>query len=402
MKTIYESDSTPAADGFSMPAEFAPQDRVWMGWPHRTDTWAHGAKPAQKQYAAIARAISQFTPVTMCANEADFANCLATFEDDDNVTVIEMTTDDAWFRDTGATFVTDGAGGKRAVDWHFNAYGGLIDGLYFPWDADDQIAAKMAQLTGCARYRPDDMILEGGSITVDGEGTVIVTDQCLLSPGRTASAVLAEEADEDTIWPAYAKKFQPWSEELRAYMDEHLKAYLGVEKVIWVREGIDPEETNGHIDDVATFIAPGVVAVIWTDDPDYPFYRQCHEAYDTLAAATDAQGRQLKVYKLPMPVEPLYMDQASCDTIDVDENAEPRVADEPLIASYMNYLVTNGGVIVPQYGDENDALAVQQIQAAFDEAWGEGAYKAVGVKTDQVVFGGGNIHCITQQEPAGK
>ena len=399
MKTIYESDSTPAADGFSMPAEFAPQERVWMGWPHRTDTWAHGAKPAQKQYAAIARAIAEFTPVTMCANEADFANCLAVFEDDDNVTVIEMTTNDAWFRDTGATFVTDGAGNKRACDWHFNAYGGLIDGLYFPWDADDQIAAKMAQLTGCVRYRPDDMILEGGSITVDGEGTVIVTDQCLLSPGRTASAVLAEEEDEETIWPKYAKQFEPWSEELREYMDEHLKAYLGVEKVIWVREGIDPEETNGHIDDVATFIAPGVVAVIWTDDPDYPFYRQCHEAYDTLAAATDAQGRQLKVYKLPMPVEPLYMDQASCDTIDVDENAEPRVADEPLIASYMNYLVTNGGVIVPQYGDVNDQLAVDTLQEIYDEVWGEGAYTCVGVQSEQVVFGGGNIHCITQQEP---
>lgn len=399
MKTIYESDSTPAADGFSMPAEFAPQERVWMGWPHRTDTWAHGAKPAQKQYAAIARAIAEFTPVTMCANEADFANCLAVFEDDDNVTVIEMTTNDAWFRDTGATFVTDGAGNKRACDWHFNAYGGLIDGLYFPWDADDQIAAKMAQLAGCVRYRPDDMILEGGSITVDGEGTVIVTDQCLLSPGRTASAVLAEEEDEETIWPKYAKQFEPWSEELREYMDEHLKAYLGVEKVIWVREGIDPEETNGHIDDVATFIAPGVVAVIWTDDPDYPFYRQCHEAYDTLAAATDAQGRQLKVYKLPMPVEPLYMDQASCDTIDVDENAEPRVADEPLIASYMNYLVTNGGVIVPQYGDVNDQLAVDTLQQIYDEVWGEGVYKCVGVQSEQVVYGGGNIHCITQQEP---
>lgn len=399
MKTIYESDSTPAADGFSMPAEFAPQERVWMGWPHRTDTWAHGAKPAQKQYAAIARAIAEFTPVTMCANEADFANCLAVFEDDDNVTVIEMTTNDAWFRDTGATFVTDGKGGKRACDWHFNAYGGLIDGLYFPWDADDQIAAKMAQLAGCVRYRPDDMILEGGSITVDGEGTVIVTDQCLLSPGRTASAVLAEEADEDTIWPAYAKQFEPWSEELREYMDEHLKAYLGVEKVIWVREGIDPEETNGHIDDVATFIAPGVVAVIWTDDEDYPFYRQCHEAYDTLVAATDAKGRALKVYKLPMPVNPLYMDQASCDTIDVDENAEPRVATEPLIASYMNYLVTNGGVIVPQYGDENDQLAVDTLQQIYDEVWGEGAYKCVGVQSEQVVFGGGNIHCITQQEP---
>ena len=159
--------------------------------------------------------------------------------------------------------------------------------------------------------------------------------------------MLAEEVEEDTIWPVYAKRFEPWSEELRAYMDEHLKAYLGVEKVIWVKEGIDPEETNGHIDDVATFIAPGVMVCIWTDDEDYPFYRQCHEAYETLSNATDAKGRALKVYKLPMPAKPLYMDQASCDTIDMDENAEPRVADEPLIASYMNYLVTNGGVIVP-------------------------------------------------------
>ena len=387
MKTIYESDSTPAADGFFMPAEFAPQDRVWIGWPHRTDTWAHGAKPAQKQYAAIARAIAEFTPVVMCANEDDYANCKAVFEDDENVTVIEMTTDDAWFRDTGATYVIDGKGDKRACDWHFNAYGGFIDGLYFPWKADDQIACKMAELSHCRRYRPDDMILEGGSITVDGEGTLVVTEQCLLSPGRTASAVLAEEVEEDTIWPVYAKRFEPWSEELRAYMDEHLKAYLGVEKVIWVKEGIDPEETNGHIDDVATFIAPGVMVCIWTDDEDYPFYRQCHEAYETLSNATDAKGRALKVYKLPMPAKPLYMDQASCDTIDMDENAEPRVADEPLIASYMNYLVTNGGVIVPQYGDENDPLAVDTLQQIYDEVWGEGVYKCVGVQSDQVVFG---------------
>ena len=152
MRTITESESTPKADGFFMPAEFAPQDRVWMGWPHRTDTWAHGAKPAQKQYAAIARAIAEFTPVTMCANQADYANCKAAFEEDENVTVIEMTTDDAWFRDTAATFVINGKGDKRANHWHFNAYGGLVDGLYFPWDKDEQIALKMAELSGCRRY----------------------------------------------------------------------------------------------------------------------------------------------------------------------------------------------------------------------------------------------------------
>ena len=164
MRTITESESTPKADGFFMPAEFAPQDRVWMGWPHRTDTWAHGAKPAQKQYAAIARAIAEFTPVTMCANQADYANCKAAFEEDENVTVIEMTTDDAWFRDTAATFVINGKGDKRTNHWHFNAYGGLVDGLYFPWDKDEQIALKMAELSGCRRYRPDDMILEGGPL----------------------------------------------------------------------------------------------------------------------------------------------------------------------------------------------------------------------------------------------
>ena len=140
MRTIPESESTPKADGFYMPAEFAPQKRVWMGWPHRTDTWSFGAKPAQEQYANIARAISEFTPVVMCANEADYANCKRVFEEDERVIVIEMTTDDAWFRDTGATFVVNGEGELRANNWHFNAYGGLVYGLYFPWRADDEIA----------------------------------------------------------------------------------------------------------------------------------------------------------------------------------------------------------------------------------------------------------------------
>ena len=392
MRTITESESTPRADGFFMPAEFAPQDRVWMGWPHRTDTWAHGAKPAQKQYAAIARAISEFTPVYMCANQVDYANCKAVFENDENVTVIEMTTDDAWFRDTAATYVIDGKGEKRANHWHFNAYGGLVDGLYFPWDKDEQIALKMAELSGCRRYRPDDMILEGGSITVDGEGTLVVTDQCLLSPGRTCSAVLEEEEDPESIWPKYHKKFEPWSEELRAYMDEHLKDYLGVEKVIWVKEGIDPEETNGHIDDVACFIRPGEVACIWTDDPQNPFYQPARDAYDTLSQATDAKGRKLKVHKLCLTQQPCLLQGAA--TIDAVEGTIPREDGEVAIASYMNFLIVNGGVILPQYGDANDALAVQQVQAMFPDR------RVVGVQTREVAFGGGNIHCITQQQPA--
>ena len=146
MKTIHESVSTPKADGYRMPGEFEPQTRIWMAWPHRTDTWAWGAKPAQKQYADVARAIAEFEPVTMCVNQVDYANAKAVFEDDENVTVIEMTTDDAWVRDTGATWVVNDEGDKRAVHWHFNAYGGFENGLYFPWDRDDQVAQKICEM----------------------------------------------------------------------------------------------------------------------------------------------------------------------------------------------------------------------------------------------------------------
>ena len=208
MRTITESESTPKPM-----ASLCLQSllrRIACGWAGPTaPTPGSWRQAAQKQYAAIARAIAEFTPVFMCANQVDYANCKAVFENDENVTVIEMTTDDAWFRDTAATYVINGKGEKRANHWHFNAYGGLVDGLYFPWDKDEQIALKMAELSGCRRYRPDDMILEGGSITVDGEGTLVVTDQCLLSPGRTCSAVLEEEEDPESIWPKFKKKFEP-------------------------------------------------------------------------------------------------------------------------------------------------------------------------------------------------
>lgn len=377
METIYENESTPKKDGYRMPAEFEPQECIWMLWPHRTDNWRDGAKPAQRAFADVARGIAQYEPVVVGVNPEDYAAAHYVLADEENILVVEMTSDDSWVRDCGPTFVVNDDGDVRAVHWHFNAWGGLVDGLYFPWDQDALVGLKIADLAGVDRYRPDSFVLEGGSIHVDGEGTVMTTEMCLLSEGRN---------------PELSK------EQIENYLCE----YLGVEKVIWIKDGIDPEETNGHIDDVACFVAPGKMLCIWSDDPDYPFYNECHAAYETLSNAVDAKGRKLEVTKLVMPVKPLYMDQASCDSIDTEEYAEPRVADEPLIASYMNFLIVNGGVIVPQYGDENDALAVEQIQAAFDEAWGEGVYKAVGVKTDQVVFGGGNIHCITQQEPAGK
>ncbi|HJA00244.1 MAG TPA: agmatine deiminase [Candidatus Collinsella stercoripullorum] len=368
MRTITESESTPKADGFYMPAEFAPQDRVWMGWPHRTDTWAHGAKPAQAQYAEIARAISRFTPVTMCANQADYANCKAVFEEDENVTVIEMTTDDAWFRDTACTYVIDGKGDKRACHWHFNGYGGMIDGLYFPWDKDASLGLQISQIEQVTRYRPDDFILEGGSFNCDGQGTVVTTEMCLLNEDRN---------------PQYTKE----------QIEELLGEYLGIEKVIWIKDGIDPYETNGHVDDVARFNAPGEVCCMWTDDPDHKFYRECQEAYRVLCEATDARGRKLKVHKVIMPSTSVYMTEEEASTIDLVEGSLPRTPEDAFEPSYLNFLPINGAVLVPQFGDPNDEQALKDIQAAYPDR------EVIGIMTREIIYGGGNIHCITQQQP---
>ena len=170
--------------------------------------------------------------------------------------------------------------------------------------------------------------------------------------------------------------------------------YLGCEKVLWIKDGIDPDETNGHIDDVACFVAPGEVACIWTEDKNHPFYEQAQAAYRFLSEATDAKGRKLKVHKLCLTKKPCLLEGA--DTIDAVEGTIPREDGEVSIASYMNFLIVNGAVILPQYGDENDAVAIEQVQKMFPDR------EVVGVQTKEVAFGGGNIHCITQQQPAVK
>ena len=359
-------DSTPKKDGFRMPAEFEPQKQIWMLWPERPDNWRDGAKPAQKVFAEVAKAISQFENVTMCVSPAQYANARNLLPGD--IRVVEMTSNDSWIRDCGPTFLVNDKGGVRAVDWDFNAWGGLYDGLYFPWDQDDMVPRKVCDIEGVDTYRTPGFVLEGGSIHVDGEGTLLTTKMCLLSPGRNPDMTQEE-------------------------IEAQLKEYLNLEKIVWLTDGIDPAETDGHIDDVACFIRPGEVACIWTEDKENPFYEVAQQSYRELCEATDAKGRKLKVHKLCLTKKPCLLHGA--DTIESIEGTLPREDGEVAIASYMNLLIVNGGVILPQYGDENDALAVQQVQAMFPDR------KVVGVRTEEVAFGGGNIHCITQQQPRG-
>lgn len=356
--------STPKSDGFHMPAEFEPQEEIFMIWPCRTDNWRNGAKPVQDQFANVAKAISEFESVTMLAPHEQYENCRAHLPSD--IRVIEMSSNDAWCRDTGPTFLIDGKGRRRAVSWTFNAWGGLADGLYFPWNDDDLVAEKICELTRTEYYRTEGFVLEGGSFHVDGEGTILTTEMCLLSKGRN---------------PAMSK------EEIEHMLCE----YLGGEKVLWLKDGIDPDETNGHIDDVACFVRSGEVCCIGTKDKDHPFYETSQAAIKQLSEMTDAKGRRLKIHQLCCTGKPVFM--AGAESIDRRHGSRVRRNGELCIASYANFLICNRAVIVPQYDDENDDLALSQIQAMFPER------KVIGVRTREIVYGGGNIHCITQQMP---
>ena len=188
--------TTPKQDGFRMPGEYEPQEKVWMIWPERPDNWRDGGKPAQAAFTEVAKAISKFTPMNVVVSQQQFQNCRRQLPED--ITVYEMSNNDAWIRDCGPSFVINDKGELRGNDWGFNAWGGLVDGLYFPWDQDDLVAQKICEIEHVDSYRTADFILEGGSFHVDGEGTVLTTEMCLLSEGRNPH-MTKEEIEQKTI-----------------------------------------------------------------------------------------------------------------------------------------------------------------------------------------------------------
>jgi agmatine deiminase len=358
-------DSTPASDGFRMPAEWEPHDGCWMVWPERPDNWRLGAKPAQTAFAAVATAIGASEPVTMAVSHRQFEHARSLLGPE--IRLVEMTTDDSWMRDTGPSFVIDGAGRRRGVDWQFNAWGGLDGGLYFPWDADDQVARKVLEVERADRYRAP-IVLEGGSIHVDGEGTVLTTEECLLHPNRNPG--LGREEIERTLC-----------------------AYLGAEKVVWLGGGVYNDETDGHIDNIACFIAPGVVALTVSEDSSDPQYAISQDAIRRLRTATDARGRQLEIVTLPSP-GPVFVGKDEAEGVDAAEGTVPRRAGDRLAASYVNFYLGNDRVVYPLLDERYDERAAEILRDCFP------GREVIGVPAREILLGGGNIHCITQQVPS--
>jgi agmatine deiminase len=331
------------APAFRMPAEWARHERCLMAWPTRVELWGDEFEPAKAEYAAVARAIARFEPVLMATLPGSGAE--ARERCGPNVDVIEMPLDDSWMRDSGPIFVLAPNGERAGVDFKFNAWGER----FHPYADDDLIPQRLLTRLGIAR-RPSPMVLEGGSITVDGEGTLITTEQCLLNPNRNPD----------------------WT---REDIEGELRRRLGVKTIVWLPFGIAEDSvTDGHVDGVCAFVRPGVVLQTVADRTD-PNWERSQANRRRLADARDAAGRALEVIEMP------YLPRAE-------------VGGRSVRVPPVNFYVANGAVIAPVSGAATDGAMLDLIAAAFPER------EVVPAAARVIGYGGGGIHCITQQVPA--
>lgn len=339
----------PKDMNYTMPAEWAAHTRTFISWPIQASMcYPDQYEAVSASYAEIIRAIAEFEPVTVVVNRADLSKVSALFQGE-RVECLPIEHNDAWLRDNGPTFVANEAGELAGVNWKFNAWGGK----YAPWDLDDQVAPQIIAHTGVKRFDAP-LVMEGGSIHTDGEGTMLTTEECLLNTNRNP-------------------------ELSREQIEEHVKNYLNIRQVIWLKNGLSGDETDGHVDNIACFAAPGKVIIQVCDDPEDDNYAITQENLEILRHAVDAKGRALEIIPIQQPPIRHYEGQR-------------------LTLSYLNFYFVNGGIILPVFGGDaaqTDRMAEETLQKAFPDR------RIRTVDGMGVIREGGNVHCTTQQMPAG-
>lgn len=330
-----------------MPAEWEPHAATWLSWPHNRDSWPGQFDPVPQIWADLVNVLCQAEPVQVLAGgEAVMAEALRLVGHLPNVHLHDIPTNDAWTRDHGPMFLSGPAGAEPAlVHWGYNAWGGK----YPPFDRDQQVPRQIAEKLGLRRFEPG-IILEGGAVDVNGSGSLLTTEQCLLNPNRNAGLSRAE-------------------------IERYLADYCAARHVIWLGGGIVGDDTDGHIDELARFVAQRTVVAAVEDDPRDVNYRALADNVTRLHAACDEQGRPLEVVTISMP-RPVYF------------------GEHRLPASYMNFYIANGLVIVPQFGQPSDVVAVDTLARLFP------GRRVCGMRAVELAWGLGAFHCITQQQPA--
>ena len=340
---------------YRMPAEWEPHLTTYLVWPHNLDTWPGKFEPVQRAYAKMAAAIAQFEPICVLVKSADeidpvkalIRTAVSNPELMKRVEIIVEPTNDSWIRDHGPIFVNKLSGdgpGQIALDWIFNSWGQK----YGAYDLDDAIPRKLGARFGFEVVEAG-MVLEGGSIEVNGEGLLLTTEACLLNKNRNPHLS-------------------------QAAIEEYLMTYLGVTHVLWLGDGIKGDDTDGHIDDLARFVTPHTIVTVVEDDPADANYHLLQDNLKRLHAMHDEHRRPLRIETLPMPRPVVYDDTR-------------------LPASYANFYVANGGVIMPTFDCEADQVAMRKLQDLFPSR------RVIGVPSIDLVWGLGAVHCLTQQHP---
>jgi agmatine deiminase len=350
-----EPTETPAALGYRMPAEWEPHAATWLAWPHRQSDWPGRFAPIPWVYTEIIRTLTRHEKVFLIVRGTRMLDQLTTTLQAAGVDLTTLDcfihpTDRSWVRDSGPIFVVNGS--ERAVlDWHFNAWAKYPD-----WARDDRLPGFVAGQHGLRRWQPRvrgwRVVLEGGSVDVNGQGLMLTTEECLLSKTQERNPPL-DRADYEQLFADY----------------------LGVKKVLWLGRGIAGDDTHGHVDDLARFVNPRTVVTVVERNPDDANYRPLQENLDRLKGMTDLDGGRLEVVTLPMPA-PLVFEGAR------------------LPASYANFYIANGVVIVPTFNDPADRVALGTLAELFPDR------EVVGIHCVELVWGFGTLHCMTQQEPA--
>lgn len=362
--------TTPKQDGFFMPAEFDSHQASIMIFPERPGSWTYNAEPAIPSFLEIFKAItkSELLYLLVSKNKFSQAEKLIQMHQLRNIQLLQIEQNDAWARDTAPTFVKNSHTGEiRGIDWQFNAWGGMFDGLYADWKKDNALAEAFCTATGYTCYNAQHFVLEGGSIHSNGQGCILTTEACLLSKGRN---------------PDLNKK----------QITEMLCEYLGSDRVIWLPRGIYNDETNEHVDNICAFINPEEVVLAWTDDQNDPQYALSKACLEVL------ERENLKVHKLRIPEHPVCVTEQDLKGYVFEPGEDTREPGERLAGSYVNFYFTNNSVLLPQFGGENirsDESAIRLMQKLCPDR------EIIPIPARELLLGGGNIHCLTQQIPAG-
>ena len=344
---------TPAELGFRMPAEWHRHKATWLTWPKDPETWPDRVDQVEEVFLQMMAALAPHETVNLLVDDESteaHVRARCTFDAAGNVHLHRIKTVDSWIRDYGPNFLLRDDGAIAYNDWGFNAWGNKYEEL----KRDDQIPKLLEPVLRLPRFEPG-IVMEGGSIDVNGVGCVLTTEQCLLNPNRN---------------PEFSK----------TQIEQRLKDYLGVTKVLWLGEGIVGDDTDGHIDDIARFVARDVIICVREDDPEDANYELLEENFRKLQRMADAQDRPFEILSLPMPG---IVGGTSTDNRNL----------ERLPASYANFYIANNVVLAPVFGHKNDNRAVETLQRVFPDR------QIVPINCEPLVWGMGTIHCVSQQQP---